>query len=136
MPVLCVSLLVLLVPSSCLLSPFVPLVWVALYLSSVVVCVSIPLLGCPLVPMASRVQKMSFLFWNMQGLGDTDKCDLVRNSISAAAPAVACLQESKLAALEDHKARSFLPISLSEFLSKDACGHCLGPPSPFARRLR
>ena len=72
--------------------------------------------------MASRVQTMSFLFWNVQGLGDTDKCGLVRDSISAAAPAVACLQESKLATLDGHKARSFLPVALSEFLSKDADG--------------
>lgn len=55
------------------------------------------------------------LFWNVRGLGDSDKCDLVRNAISDANPHVACLQESKLGSLDGNKAKSFLPPNLTDF---------------------
>ena len=54
------------------------------------------------------------LSWNVRGLGETDKCDLVRNAICAAHPHIACLQESKLTHLDANKAKSFLRPNLSD----------------------
>lgn len=67
-------------------------------------------------------RKLSVLFWNMQGLGDPDKCGLVRDALVAADPSVACLQESKLADVDAQKACSFLPSRLSPFVAKNADG--------------
>lgn len=66
--------------------------------------------------------KFSFLCWNVQGLGDVDKCDVVRNTINAVDPVLACIQESKLSELSPPKARSFLPCRLDSFVAKDADG--------------
>jgi exonuclease III len=68
------------------------------------------------------VKNLCFLFWNVQGLGDPDKCAVVKNAILVASPSIVCLQESKLAALEPQKHRSFLPPSLASVASKGADG--------------
>jgi exonuclease III len=62
------------------------------------------------------------LSWNVRGLGDPDKCTIVRDVISLASPSVACLQESKLCDLSCLKARSFLPKNLASFLCLNADG--------------
>jgi exonuclease III len=54
------------------------------------------------------------LSWNVRGLGETDKCDLIRNAICAVHPHIACLQESKLSHLDANKAKSFLSSNLSD----------------------
>ncbi|KAE8810158.1 THO complex subunit 4-A [Hordeum vulgare] len=77
---------------------------------------------CSVVSMVNPVQSLSFPCWNVQGLDDDDKCGLVRDDVVTAAPSVACLQESKLASLDGGKPCSFLPVSLSEFVTKDADG--------------
>jgi len=35
--------------------------------------------------------------WNVRGLGDPDKCTIVRNALRDAKPSIVCLQETKLA---------------------------------------
>ncbi|CAN6352985.1 unnamed protein product [Urochloa humidicola] len=64
---------------------------------------------------------LSLLSWNVRGLGDPDKCKLVRDTLSTPFLDVACLQETKLDATTTAKARSFLPSSLSDYLCVDAC---------------
>ena len=66
--------------------------------------------------------KLSFLCWNVQGLGGVDKCDVVRDSINTVDPVVACIQESKLSELSITKARSFLPSRPDSYVAKDANG--------------
>ena len=66
----------------------------------------------------SNVRTLSVMSWNVRGLDDPDKCKVVRDSIQAAGPAVACLQESKLQDITNFKAKTFLTFKLSEtFLS-------------------
>jgi exonuclease III len=51
--------------------------------------------------------------WNVRGLGDSDKCNLVRNVFSDAKPSVICIQETKLATIDLFKAKSFLPTNFA-----------------------
>lgn len=67
-----------------------------------------------------NVVSFSLVSWNVRGLGDHDKCTLVRDSLCAARPIVVCLQESKLASIPHAKARSFLPSHHVDFLCVDA----------------
>ena len=53
------------------------------------------------------------VFWNVRGLGDSDKCNLVRGVFSNARPAVICIQESKLDNIDAFKAKTFLPPTFS-----------------------
>jgi len=63
--------------------------------------------------MSNANQKFLVLSWNTRGLGDYDKCIVVRDAIQAAAPSVACLQETKLNEISTFKAKTFLPPNLS-----------------------
>jgi exonuclease III len=60
--------------------------------------------------------------WNIRGLGDSDKCDIVRANLLSAKPSIICLQESKLGAISSAKASSFLPLPLRAFDSVDSVG--------------
>ncbi|RCV22155.1 hypothetical protein SETIT_4G197800v2, partial [Setaria italica] len=62
----------------------------------------------------------SLLSWNVRGLGDPQKCTVVKDSISSSHPSIVCLQESKLRALDGLKARSFLPPAITAFRCVDA----------------
>lgn len=64
----------------------------------------------------------SVLSCNVRGLGQTEKCDAVRDTISVSCPHIACLQETKLSSLTQAKSRAFLPPFLSEFISVLAAG--------------
>jgi hypothetical protein len=64
----------------------------------------------------------SFVSWNLRGLGDDDKCVVARDALSLVNATVICIQETKLAVLENAKAHRFLPHSLSEFTTVDADG--------------
>lgn len=55
------------------------------------------------------------LSWNVRGLGLTEKCDAVRDTISISHPHIVCLQESKLRSLDANKCKAFLPTYLSAF---------------------
>lgn len=89
----------------------------------------VSLFSLPLVPLvffvtmdSTSVKFFPFLSWNARGLGDGDKCGVVKNAILATNPVVACLQEMKLDSLDKPKIRSFLPPVLSEFTTLDAVG--------------
>ncbi|CAO1939972.1 unnamed protein product [Urochloa humidicola] len=62
----------------------------------------------------------ALLSWNVRGLGDSDKCTTVRNSLSAARLDIVCLQETKLSSTSDAKSCSFLPPTLSNYACVDA----------------
>lgn len=57
---------------------------------------------------------MKILSWNVRGLGDDDKCTLVRDTITSCCPSVVRLQETKLASLTPFKMRSFLPVKFTD----------------------
>ncbi|CAN6341061.1 unnamed protein product [Urochloa humidicola] len=70
--------------------------------------------------MNASTMLFSLLSWNVRGLGDSDKCKIVRDSLFSAKPDVACLQETKLRSTDSSKARSFLPPLLTDFYCVDA----------------
>ncbi|RCV17760.1 hypothetical protein SETIT_3G245600v2 [Setaria italica] len=62
----------------------------------------------------------SLLSWNVQGLGDNDKCTTFRDTLTTARADIVYLQETKLRASDKLKARAFLPMSLNEFRCVDS----------------
>jgi hypothetical protein len=61
--------------------------------------------------------------WNVRGLGDPEKCTIVRDAIRSASPTIVCLQETKLSDCNFFKAATFLPPNLSSsFVSSNAAG--------------
>lgn len=65
---------------------------------------------------------MRILNWNVKGLGDAEKCLLVKDAILASRPDVVCLQETKLQVVDARKVASFLPSNLRTALFMPACG--------------
>ena len=72
--------------------------------------------------MASNSVNFTIVSWNVRGLGDADKCKLVRDSLLTARVDIACLQESKLRTITSSKSRSFLPPHLTDFHCAEAVG--------------
>jgi exonuclease III len=62
----------------------------------------------------------SLVSWNIRGLGDDDKCTMVKDTLSAAQPNIVCLQESKLSSTDALKTRASLPPHISGFCCVDA----------------
>jgi exonuclease III len=46
------------------------------------------------------------LSWNVRGLGDLDKCNIVRDALKQATPSIICLQETKLCECSRFKIQS------------------------------
>ena len=59
--------------------------------------------------MSNGFQNFHIVSWNVRGLDDQDKCAVVKDAVVSTAPAVICLQETKLRDLNHFKAHSFLP---------------------------
>ena len=59
--------------------------------------------------MCNRFKNFNVVSWNVRGLGDPDKCAIVEDALVSAAPAVICLQETKLHHIDQFQAHSFLP---------------------------
>jgi hypothetical protein len=76
--------------------------------------------------MASSHLSFSVLSWNIRGLGDPCKCDLVKHSLLDSLPDITLLQEIKLANINVYKSFSFLPGTLKNFISLDASGSSRG----------
>ncbi|CAN6236003.1 unnamed protein product [Urochloa humidicola] len=66
--------------------------------------------------MSSSTKNFTVMSWNVRGLGDADKCDVVHDALTAASPSVICIQETKLHDVTAPKARSFLPPSYARSL--------------------
>jgi exonuclease III len=62
------------------------------------------------------------LSWNVRGLGQIDKCDVVRDNILRNHPNIVCLQETKLMDIVGHDTRAFLPANLNTFFAAPADG--------------
>jgi hypothetical protein len=67
---------------------------------------------CVCFAMGSSFQTFKIMLWNVRGIGDLDKCDVVRDAIMTAAPSIVCLQETKLQDVTEFSAKRFLPPSL------------------------
>ena len=52
--------------------------------------------------------------WNVRGLGDSDKCAIVKDALISVNPSVICLQETKLHHISLFQARSFLPPNFAK----------------------
>ncbi|CAO2150038.1 unnamed protein product [Urochloa humidicola] len=63
--------------------------------------------------MVNPSRPVSILTWNVRGLGDKSKCSNVRLAFPTASPTIACLQETKLQAIDQFKAATFLPHRLA-----------------------
>ncbi|KAJ1277808.1 hypothetical protein BS78_04G031200 [Paspalum vaginatum] len=50
---------------------------------------------------------------NVRGLGDSAKCNVVRDALNSASPSLVCIQETKLRVLDNFKAKTFLPQRLA-----------------------
>ena len=72
--------------------------------------------------MNAKTVKLSVLSWNVRGLGDADKCRVVRDLIQSLKLDIVCLQETKLRTVDERRARAFLPPNLSLFRCVDASG--------------
>lgn len=62
----------------------------------------------------------TLLSWNVRGLGDHNKCILVRDAIFSTRPNIVCLQETKLGNVDHLKVRNFLPAYLNEYQALNA----------------
>lgn len=59
-------------------------------------------------------RSLSILSWNVRGLGDPEKCNVVRDAIASANPSIMCFQESKLHSFDLFKVKTFLPPQLAQ----------------------
>jgi exonuclease III len=62
----------------------------------------------------------SFISSNVRGLGDSRKCDIVKDTLLNNCFDIVLLQETKLSAISQFKSSTFLPSSLQNFISFDA----------------
>jgi exonuclease III len=72
--------------------------------------------------MTSNFKNFSLGNWNVRGLNDEKKCELVRDSLSSHLFDVIFLQETKLSDLNSFKKASFLPAIHDQFQHVDASG--------------
>lgn len=73
--------------------------------------------------MNSASKKFWLLSWNVRGLGDPDKCTIVRDALRQTTPTIICLQETKLTDCSIFKAATFLPPNMSSsFVLSSASG--------------
>lgn len=72
--------------------------------------------------MSSNSRSLSILSWNVRGLGDQSKCNVVSSDIFCERPVLALLQETKLANVNPGKAHAFLPSYLNDFMSIGSYG--------------
>ena len=84
----------------------------------ITICIRVWIVG----PMNASTTAYGLLSWNVRGLGDDDKCKIVRDTLSARNITIACNQETKLRSASPAKARNFLPPNLSNFHCVDAAG--------------
>ncbi|KAF8670726.1 hypothetical protein HU200_050391 [Digitaria exilis] len=65
---------------------------------------------------------LSFLSWNIRGLGQNTRCEDVLSELIAQRPSIVALQETKLHSLSDSKRKSFLPTRLSTYTTRPSVG--------------
>uniref|UniRef100_A0A0A9D6E4 Endonuclease/exonuclease/phosphatase domain-containing protein n=1 Tax=Arundo donax TaxID=35708 RepID=A0A0A9D6E4_ARUDO len=72
--------------------------------------------------MTTTTMSFSFGCWNVRGLGDLIKCDLVRDTFVTNCSDIVLLKETKLSNVTRYKAQTFLPHNLDTFIHLDAVG--------------
>lgn len=55
-------------------------------------------------------RSLSVLSWNVHGLDDPEKCNVIREAINSANPSIMCIQESKLHEIDQFKVKTLLPL--------------------------
>ena len=65
---------------------------------------------------------VSVLFWNVHGLGQTDKCAEIKRVLTSRLPSIVCLQESKLEEIPHFKKLSLLPAPLQSLVFLPSIG--------------
>ena len=63
---------------------------------------------------SSSNHSLSIMSWNVRGLGDLDKCNVVREAIISANPSIMCIQKSKLHDIDRFKVKTFLPTQFAQ----------------------
>jgi exonuclease III len=73
--------------------------------------------------MSTSSKYFLLLSWNVRGLGDPEKCTIIRDAICSTSPSIVCLRETKLNACDFFKAATFLPQNFtSSFVTCNAAG--------------
>ena len=67
-------------------------------------------------------RSVPILFWNVRGLGQSDRCSEVKRLLTAHKPSIACFQESKLSDISHFKKLSFLPAHLQSLVFLPSVG--------------
>lgn len=70
--------------------------------------------------MDASVKVINLVSWNVRGLGEPHKCNLVRDTLTTCLPSIICLQETKLDSTDQFKAATFLPSQFKSFMCLDA----------------
>jgi exonuclease III len=70
--------------------------------------------------MSNASSSFTLICWNVRGLGDRKKCDLVKETLLSNSEDIVLLQETKLNNIDRFKSSSFLPATLQNFISYDA----------------
>lgn len=90
---------------------------------------------CCFLTMNASSVSYSLLSWNVRGLGEKDKCMIVRDTLTIARANIVCLQETKLRATDKLKSCAFLPMTLNEFRCVDSADThgSMSPPGTLTR---
>lgn len=80
------------------------------------------LLVLVLVPMSNPNLCFPIVSWNVRGLGNLDKCTVVRDALIVAHPFIICIQELKLCDPDTFASISFLPPNIHDLASVPAAG--------------
>ena len=72
--------------------------------------------------MTTKFKNISLGGWNVRGLNDDRKCEVVRDYLSSNSFDILFLQETKLHDTTSYKRSIFLPANLDEFEHVDAIG--------------
>lgn len=74
------------------------------------------------LPCAFMSKSLTFLSWNVRGLGQSCRCEDVLSELLSSRPSFVAIQETKLPSLSSTKKRSFLPSRLSTCATRDSLG--------------
>jgi exonuclease III len=65
--------------------------------------------------MSFNIGNLAIVTWNVRGLGDPNKCTLVKDVLRSARASILFMQETKLNAISFEKLNAFLPHTHSNF---------------------
>jgi exonuclease III len=62
--------------------------------------------------MINSTSSIPLIYWNVRGVGDRRKCDMVKETLCSISANIVLLQETKLNEVNRFKSSSFLPATL------------------------